>query len=94
MNLELLSALKAKHINAIKLNIVRINNTEYVFLKFMLIIFIGSGLILSIFLMVLCIFSHGETINVRFYMGLGFLISFSNSVILYVVYAILFEHTK
>lgn len=92
MNLKLLTALKAKHINAIKLNIIHINKGEYVFLKFMLIIFIVFNLIIAIYVFGLCIFSHDQLMVTRFYMGICFLLSFGDAVVLYVVYVILFEN--
>lgn len=92
MNLKLLTILKTQHINAIKLNIIRINKTEYVFLKFILIIFIGFNFIISIYAFGLCIFSHDQIAATRFYMGVCFLLSFGNAIILYVVYVLLFDN--
>lgn len=94
MNIVLLTKLKDKYACAINKDVARINNTSYVFLKFFIIIFIAFGLVLTFYFLGLVIFGHDLKIEVRAVFGICLLMSLSHSVILGVIYAILFSYAK
>lgn len=91
MNIALLNQMKQNHIERIKNECVRINTHGYIFLKFILVITIFFGLILGIYFLALCIFSSDQVMATRFYMGVLFLVCFSYSLIMFIVYSILFS---